>query len=134
MHAIPFDVCLRCRETRVVPAFSTTPVEPRCACVGPDASASGASGVDFEQAVSDAYAAFDAECAGEDPRQTLLRMQHFASSAAVAMLEGNTKLYVSCLVSNAALSRLLTARALTPDETDDADADEHVAGAPARDS
>lgn len=129
MHAIPFDVCLRCRETRVVPAFSTTPVEPRCACGGGDAPR--ATGVDFEQAVADAYAAFATECDGEDPRQTLLRMQHFASSAGAALLEGNTKLYVSCLVSNAALSRLLTARALTPTEADDVDED--MAGAPARD-
>jgi len=127
MHDIPFDVCLRCRQTRVVPAFSTTPVTPRCACGESDRS----SGVDFEQAVADAYEAFATECDGEDSRQTLLRMQHFASSAGAALLEGNTKLYVSCLVSNAALSRLLTARALTSTETDDVDA--NMAGAPARD-
>lgn len=130
MHAIPFDVCLRCRQTRVLPPFSTAAVQPRCACSDAPAAVPP-TGVDFERAVADAYAAFASECDGEDPRQTLLRMQHFASSAAVAMLEGNTKMFVSCLVSNAALSRLLTARALTPDEANDDDAD--MAGAPARD-
>lgn len=126
MRPISFDVCLHCCKTRKVPAFSTTPVVPTCSC-----ARSAVTRIDFEQAVADAYAAFHKECVNEDPRETLLRMQHFASSAAAALMEGNTKLFVSCLVSNAALARVLTTRAITPDGTDNAD--KHVAGADSRD-
>lgn len=111
----------------MVPSFSTTPVVPRCEC----APLTKPAGVDFARAVDDAYEAFVKECAGEDTRQTLLRMQHFASSAGMALLEGNTKLYVSCLVSNAALSRLLTSRATPLTETTNADSS--VDGATSRD-
>jgi hypothetical protein len=116
----------------VVPAFSTGAVKPHCGC-SDSAPADPSAEVDFERAVADAYAAFETECADEDPLQTLLRMQHFASSASMAMLEGNTKLFLSCLVSNAALSRLLSARALTSDEDSDDDDDADLDGATSRD-
>lgn len=84
---------------------------------------------DFEKAVADAHEAFSVECAEEDTRQTLLRLQHFASSAGAALLEGNAKLYISCLVSNAALSQVLLSRLLPEDNDVD---DEDVAGTLAR--
>jgi hypothetical protein len=114
MHAIPFDICLRCNKVRTVPAFSIKPVVPRCACTDGDVMCTP-DGV-FQQAVFDAYAVLAVECVEEDLLHMLLRMQHFASSAGAALLEGDTKLFVSCLVSNIAISWLLMARTCIFDE------------------
>jgi hypothetical protein len=114
MHAIPFDICLRCNKVRTVLAFSIKPVVPRCACTDGDVMCTP-DGV-FQQAVFDAYAVLAVECVEEDLLHMLLRMQHFASSAGAALLEGDTKLFVSCLVSNIAISWLLMARTCIFDE------------------
>lgn len=106
-------------------------MKPQCEC-----SDLAAAGMDFEQAVADAYTALELECGDDDAQTMLLRMQHFASSAAMALLDGDVKFYVSCLVNNAALSRLLSSRIFTERETDDDDDDddEDVASAPPRNS
>lgn len=110
MYSIPFDTCMRCRQARVVPSYSTETVAPRCACIDL-ADPPKESCVDYEPAVQRALTAFTKEFAQQDERDILLRMQHFASTAGMALLDGNQKLYLSCLISTQALARLLTARA-----------------------
>lgn len=131
MLPVSADTCLRCHKPRTLPAFSVTPVTPRCACVSRDPALTKEH---VDQAVQDALAAYRAEHAADDIARIVMRLSHVATCAGEAWINQDKKFYLSCLISSSALSRLLMERGVASVRDGVADASSQVVGSRTRDS
>lgn len=129
MLPVAVDTCLRCNKPRTLPSFSVTPVTPTCSCTQsafvPDLG-------QLEAAVQEALSLYRVEHETDAAQRIVMRLGHVASCAGEAWNNKEHKFYVSCLVSSAALSRLLLERAAASVREVESDESSPVAGARSR--
>ena len=120
---LPVGLCATCRTMIYVPKFSSPPAAARCACTLVVAEPVQTADQIFDFEVAEAVETFRVELATTSTTEALLRMHAFISMASSAYAEGDGKLFISGLVSAAAIAKLLSE---TVDETVDEEDDESV--------